>query len=887
MPIEIPGYKILKKLGQGGMATVYLAEQEIFERQIALKVMSKSLSDDPSFGKRFFREAKIVSNLVHPNIITVHNVGQHEDYYYLSMEHIDGYELKAVKHQLSLQEKIHVVRDVASALAYAGDRGFVHRDIKPENIMLHRTDGRVILMDFGIARAAKTDTQMTQEGMAIGTPHYMSPEQAQGKEVDTRSDIYSLGAVFFLLLTGYVPYDADSAVAIGIKHITDPVPTLPEGLEPLQPLIDGMMAKALEERFETAHALIEELDNLDFDIIEEIEAAAKAAYIQVEDISNETPTVDMSKSSVPLLVRPISGVSRSTSAERFTIADGQFEMEEKASLWPWLVGLLILLSVGGGVLYQQQPTWLTAYIPDLKTNSQLPPPLNAGTNNEPKTEQTLVPSSLPPLRTTQDDDRTHTDKLSASEESSDTTNNSPAIDTEATATITTPSADTTDTLPTQAPTSDISQAAVTPTAEQASALELEKQRQSLLSLREQTPADKQALTLQVQSYRQYLAKAPDDTEINTAFETLQSSLLQRVSKQIENGEFTSATTLLEQLKKQFDDTPKATFESLSTRLTQQQRLATLYKQAQEYASNSALTRPSGGNAIEAFKEVLSLAPKHKGAKQGLSDVYKRLNQIAKRAIQNHEFNKAKRLLNIVLSDDKSNTTAKSLTRQIATIRTENIEIETLSAKAQAQQSNGFLFEPDRSSAFDYYQQILVIRPKHSATLSGIRQLSNDFIQEVKLLIQNDKLETAKYALSKAQVKLPNNTDFKQLLGEVENAIQIRFEASQPRISNLALSATDFNTLVPVVENLPVQARHSLFIGFDYINLQSDATLFQVQLWDGARSLLILEASTIVQGVQGRATLSLDRPVKGFPVGTYVMDVLLANQALSSILFQVE
>lgn len=153
MTINLPGYKILRTLGKGGMATVYLAEQEIFEREVALKVMSKSLAEDPSFGQRFMREAKIVSQLVHPNIVTVHDVGVHEGYYYLSMQVIDGLDLKQSRRSLSLRQKVTAIRDIAKALDYAGSKGYVHRDIKPENILFHTSDGRAVLTDFGIARA--------------------------------------------------------------------------------------------------------------------------------------------------------------------------------------------------------------------------------------------------------------------------------------------------------------------------------------------------------------------------------------------------------------------------------------------------------------------------------------------------------------------------------------------------------------------------------------------------------------------------------------------------------------------------------------------------------------------------------------------------------------
>ncbi|MCR6649989.1 MAG: serine/threonine protein kinase [Cellvibrionaceae bacterium] len=263
MTVEIPGYRTVRVLGKGGMATVYLAVQQIFERQVALKVMSTSLAEDPSFGQRFLREARIVSQLVHPNIITVYDVGVHNNAYYLSMEYIDGPDLKQARDQLTLTQKIQIILDIAKALDFAGRKGYVHRDIKPENILLRRDSYSAVLMDFGIARAAEADLSVTQTGMALGTPHYMSPEQAKGQLVDNRSDLYSLGVVLYYLLTGSVPYHADSAVAIGIKHLTEPVPSLPPHLQTLQSFIDRLMAKRPEDRYQGAAELISALQGVD------------------------------------------------------------------------------------------------------------------------------------------------------------------------------------------------------------------------------------------------------------------------------------------------------------------------------------------------------------------------------------------------------------------------------------------------------------------------------------------------------------------------------------------------------------------------------------------------------------------------------------------------
>ncbi len=263
---EIPGYKILDPLGEGGMATVYLAIQENFQRQVAVKILSKRLLSDASFGVRFLREARIVAQLSHPNIVPVFDVGQHGDCHYIAMELLRGGDLKQrLAKGMPLSECLQIVEQIASALNYASSKNFVHRDIKPENI-LFREDGSAVVSDFGIARSTESETNMTLTGTIIGTPSYMSPEQAQAQPLDGRSDLYSLGIILFEMLTGNVPFTADSAISIGLKHITDPIPELPDEVADFQEIVDKALAKSPEDRFQTGQEFIEALDELHHDI---------------------------------------------------------------------------------------------------------------------------------------------------------------------------------------------------------------------------------------------------------------------------------------------------------------------------------------------------------------------------------------------------------------------------------------------------------------------------------------------------------------------------------------------------------------------------------------------------------------------------------------------
>jgi serine/threonine-protein kinase PpkA len=261
--VAIPGYRILRKIRQGGMSTVYLATQKSVGREVALKVMSPTLSSDPSFGSRFYREAKIVGQLSHPNIVSIYDVGSYKHYNYIAMDYLPGVPLQDKLEQgVSNQDALKITREIASALDYAHERGYIHRDIKPDNI-LFRNDGSSVLCDFGIAKARKTSMKMTNVGSVLGTPHYMSPEQAQGKSVDGRSDLYGLGVVLFEMLTGQAPYQGEEPVAVAVKHISAPIPKLPANLRLFQPLINKLLAKKPANRYQEGKDIIEAIDVLE------------------------------------------------------------------------------------------------------------------------------------------------------------------------------------------------------------------------------------------------------------------------------------------------------------------------------------------------------------------------------------------------------------------------------------------------------------------------------------------------------------------------------------------------------------------------------------------------------------------------------------------------
>lgn len=265
---RIPGYKIIKKLGSGAMATVYLGKQLSLDRLVAIKVLPKKFSSDPKFIERFYKEGRAAAKLNDPNIVQAYDVGQAGEHHYFVMEYVDGetvYDRIVAKRRFSEKEAIAIVRQVASALKHAHEQGFVHRDIKPKNIMLSKSS-TVKLADLGLARAI-TDKEAAEaeSGRAFGTPYYISPEQIRGeKSIGPPSDIYGLGATFFHMVTGRVPFEGKSPSEVMHRHLKAPV-TPPDHLNPelsgaTAQVIEMMLQKDPRERYQSAKDLMHDLD---------------------------------------------------------------------------------------------------------------------------------------------------------------------------------------------------------------------------------------------------------------------------------------------------------------------------------------------------------------------------------------------------------------------------------------------------------------------------------------------------------------------------------------------------------------------------------------------------------------------------------------------------
>jgi class 3 adenylate cyclase/tRNA A-37 threonylcarbamoyl transferase component Bud32 len=260
--LRIRGYKVLKKIGEGGMSSVFLADDEVHGRKAVLKILKVRRKEDEELWQRFFQECAILSSINHEHVVRIYDQGFGDEMAYIAMEHLGGGSLREVIDRgLSRRQALSLLSQAASGLAAIHARGIVHRDIKPANLML-RAEGVLVLTDFGVAKRTEHTSGHTIQGEVLGTPHYISPEQAQAGDVGPSADLYSVGVIFYEMLTGKRAFTGETILEILSQHIIAPIPRLPPELEDYQPLIDGLLAKRPKDRFPDADALLAEIDRI-------------------------------------------------------------------------------------------------------------------------------------------------------------------------------------------------------------------------------------------------------------------------------------------------------------------------------------------------------------------------------------------------------------------------------------------------------------------------------------------------------------------------------------------------------------------------------------------------------------------------------------------------
>jgi beta-lactam-binding protein with PASTA domain/predicted Ser/Thr protein kinase len=342
-------YRILRKLGAGGMANVYLAEDQELGRRVAIKILNDRHANDDQFVERFRREAKNAAALSHPNIVSIYDRGEAEGTYYIAMEYLDGRSLKELivsRGPAPVNVALEYARQILSALRFAHRHGIVHRDIKPHNVLVDN-EGRVKVTDFGIARAGTS--QMTEAGSIVGTAQYLSPEQARGADVDQRSDLYSLGVVLYELLTGETPFDGDTPVEIAMKHLsaTPEPPSAHRSDIPreLDWVVTRALAKAPADRYQSADEMDADLERVSRGA--PLAAATEESSTQV--IRRPAPGPPAAAATAATMIAPRTEPAR---------AAPSFEYEDPVRprpVWPWIAAIagVIVAAAAGWFVYHE------------------------------------------------------------------------------------------------------------------------------------------------------------------------------------------------------------------------------------------------------------------------------------------------------------------------------------------------------------------------------------------------------------------------------------------------------------------------------------------------------------------------------------------------------
>lgn len=800
------------------MATVYLAIQESFQREVALKIMSASLSEDSNFSERFLQEARIVSRLIHPNIVTVHDVGIYEGHHYLSMAYIPGYELKEKLSTLSGAEILRVVMDVARALDYSGKKGYVHRDVKPENILLHEEDGHAVLMDFGIARAADVASSMTMTGMALGTPHYMSPEQARGKAVDPRSDLYSLGVLMYLMFMGAVPYEAETAVAIGIKHISEPIPVLPAPLASFQPVINKLMAKKPENRYQSGAELIKALEGLSPQLIDRwrqqrADKPSGRHNTPVRGVTKPTATGGVA-SKVRTRPKTKAAVSDTTAAQTFhipkeDISERNDRQKKSYGSTLLILGLLLVLA-GAGLAYK-------AY------------------TDPASFDQWLVALGLKPAAEAQDA--------------------APEV-------AAVPS-------PEMASAPLVPEPETQPVEPQSTLERLLQKSRALAAAVETDPGSLPELTA---VYLEVLDLDPDQEEALAGLDKIQQLALRPVLEQFPDGDMDLAEQLMLEALANFPEFANdPVYAELEQRIQEQRGLNEQLARADEYLEQDKLMAPAGENARETYEAVLAVAPDSPRAIAGLENIAIRYHQLAMSAQQRGEYAKAMTLVGRGLSINDDDLALAALADELKEQLNVQQYIDGLLVQAQEFKSKGIWFQAENSAA-QRYLQILSLDSGQQQARQGLQSLVNELARQLQMQLELRNLAEAAALLKPAQALLPNNKKLQQLSESLQ--------ASQPKVSALVFSGEQEFPEGDVFE-AKVKAGRTLYIRFQYNNFKPATTVLQALLFDGGRSVQIAGVPVIVNGEQGSSSFRIDRPVAGFKEGGYHMDILLDGKRIAT------
>ncbi len=758
--IEIPGYKIVRTLGVGGQATVYLAIQQGFDREVALKVMSPALAADPSFGERFIREAKIVAKLSHARIVTVYDVGESGSFYYLAMEYMRGQELKTrIAKGLKAKEALIIIAKLAQALHFAHKKGYVHRDVKSENILFDDNE-QPVLTDFGIAKASNSSTQMTQTGKLIGTPEYMSPEQCRGRKLDGRSDLYSLGIILYEMMTRKVPFTGEDSVSVCIQHVTKPVPQLPARLNHFQWLIDGLLDKKPQGRFQTG---------------QELAIAIK------EYLSNGQESKIVKKAAVKPVTSKVNnqvGRREDFSDESFELNDN-FQVDQRINVLPETKSrvplittvFVLLIAIGGG--YAMRASWL------------------------PKVKVLLGLESTQP-KTTQTDNQTGLNKKANASQLTTNRKNGK----------------------TQTDTNNKNNGQSSDAVVQKKLAEDERVGQLIQqadTLAQYSPHELTDIQQALDVLTTAKSLAPGNENITRIKNNVIVIALEEAKSSAKNEQFDIAYNWLQLVEsadrdnRQLDSTKrivadyKRTYDSLVSQRQQTTKQLNDFIQSAELAlSENRLGNPESHNAIYYFESALELDPNNIQAKRGLNIITEKYLALIDKAVKENKFQKArsylakaktisfaerdfleiegqvsaaKRLFSKRLKEKQRQQAIVAEKKQIEQKRQDKLadplvqmRLQSILDTAKNLLGQGSLVEPVGNNALDKYKAALEIDDKEPLAIEAIKCIEKTIVDNIDVALSNHLESPARQWLAKLQIFDPEHSQIENYLIKIEELV---------------------------------------------------------------------------------------------------------------------
>jgi len=828
--ISIPGYDIKDLLGRGGMAMVYLAVQESIGREVALKVLSPDHTDE-TFSERFLREARIASQLSHPNIITVFDAGIHNDVHYMSMEYIKGKSFNEARDLLTRKQKVKVIKEIAQALDFASKNGFLHRDIKPENILLHQ-DERAILTDFGIARTNDVSKGLTETGKILGTPYFMSPEQTKGLQIDHRTDIYSLGVVLFQALAGYVPYDGPSLVSICIKHLSDPIPQLPKGLEVFQPIINTCMSKKPEHRYQHASELYEALNKISDKELDSIDANAKAlkkagqdhnAETLVDsDLSQKLPKAKISKKKTS---RPATSTTNKkrrnnpVSTHKYikpsplpNIADSE-DFKNLNRRKKRILMLLVILAITVG--YYQRIELSRIW------NAQGKP---------------FARQYLP----TQIKNYLFTDKEIK-----------------------------------KGPPIKVKAPKVQLSAKQVELNEISRLKESI----DKIPSNAALLS---EIYNKNLSLNPDNENTKNSITELKQWYISHATDLINKKDYNSANKTITTLSQIYPEIMQSdAYISLQDKFEMGKVNEPHLQKSRVYFAVNALNAPEGANALEELKAVLNNDEYNEEALAGIRKIAEHFKLKSRAQINNKELFKALNSVNAGLQAIHNDQELLSLQKEIKTSINSKNDINKLIRQAKKQLNNGNALTPSGTSAFDLYQKILSTDESNKNAINGLLLIHKKIVKKANSYVNQNKFLEANKIITVASKLFPNSNDIKAL----KIKLQKEMDAVLPIVPKIKISNIQFSEITPTTIQ-KIKIGELLHIGFEYNNFTQDKTSIIVNIYNGLEQnkntinqKLIIQKSITILGKKGIHYFSIKLPKTGIINGNYSFELMFGNSRL--------